>query len=284
MVHGRCCRCRSSFAVGARRGRPDAGAGRGSCRGWSPGSARGVRRASACSWATCCRRRTSCRCSARRWRCWPSSAGSSSRSTLSRTLQTIAKYTPAYGVGVLARAALLDDGVDARRGGQRRRLDGGVRRRRGVAVPPRTPPGSERGHTARREPPRPSDRGRPSSPPAPSWVGRGRRASARHARGSAGSGPPSGWSTWPSRSATAWQPPARRAGVIAARRARRVRRRLRHVLRLDARRAASGRRAAAAPCGRCSPAMVAAAGVAAPGARARTSLAGARLRRASPRR
>jgi ABC-2 type transport system permease protein len=31
---------------------------------------------------------------------------------LSDTLQTLASYTPAYGVGVLARAALLDDGVD----------------------------------------------------------------------------------------------------------------------------------------------------------------------------
>ena len=31
---------------------------------------------------------------------------------LSHTLQTLASYTPAYGVGVLARAALLDDGVD----------------------------------------------------------------------------------------------------------------------------------------------------------------------------
>jgi ABC-2 type transport system permease protein len=33
-------------------------------------------------------------------------------STLSHTLQTLASYTPAYGVGVLARAALVDDGVD----------------------------------------------------------------------------------------------------------------------------------------------------------------------------
>jgi ABC-2 type transport system permease protein len=33
-------------------------------------------------------------------------------SQLSDTLQTLAAYTPAYGVGVLARAALLDDGVD----------------------------------------------------------------------------------------------------------------------------------------------------------------------------
>jgi ABC-2 type transport system permease protein len=32
---------------------------------------------------------------------------------LSDTLQTIATYTPAYGVGVLARAALIDTGVDA---------------------------------------------------------------------------------------------------------------------------------------------------------------------------
>ncbi len=31
---------------------------------------------------------------------------------LSHTLQTLASYTPAYGVGVLARAALVDDGVD----------------------------------------------------------------------------------------------------------------------------------------------------------------------------
>jgi ABC-2 type transport system permease protein len=31
---------------------------------------------------------------------------------LSHTLQTLAAYTPAYGVGVLARAALVDDGVD----------------------------------------------------------------------------------------------------------------------------------------------------------------------------
>jgi ABC-2 type transport system permease protein len=33
-------------------------------------------------------------------------------SQLSDTLQTLASYTPAYGVGVLARAALVDDGVD----------------------------------------------------------------------------------------------------------------------------------------------------------------------------
>jgi ABC-2 type transport system permease protein len=33
-------------------------------------------------------------------------------SELSHTLQTLASYTPAYGVGVLARAALVDDGVD----------------------------------------------------------------------------------------------------------------------------------------------------------------------------
>jgi ABC-2 type transport system permease protein len=33
-------------------------------------------------------------------------------SQLSGTLQTLASYTPAYGVGVLARAALVDDGVD----------------------------------------------------------------------------------------------------------------------------------------------------------------------------
>jgi ABC-2 type transport system permease protein len=33
-------------------------------------------------------------------------------STLSDTLQTLASYTPAYGVGKLARAALLGDGVD----------------------------------------------------------------------------------------------------------------------------------------------------------------------------
>ncbi len=33
-------------------------------------------------------------------------------SALSPTLQTLASYTPAYGVGVLARAALVDDGVD----------------------------------------------------------------------------------------------------------------------------------------------------------------------------
>ncbi|MEU2351240.1 ABC transporter permease [Modestobacter sp. NPDC049651] len=33
-------------------------------------------------------------------------------STLSQTLQDLASYTPAYGVGVLARAALVDDGVD----------------------------------------------------------------------------------------------------------------------------------------------------------------------------
>ena len=31
---------------------------------------------------------------------------------LNSTLQTLASYTPAYGVGVLARAALVDDGVD----------------------------------------------------------------------------------------------------------------------------------------------------------------------------
>jgi ABC-2 type transport system permease protein len=31
-------------------------------------------------------------------------------STLSDTLQTLASYTPAYGVGVLARAALVGDG------------------------------------------------------------------------------------------------------------------------------------------------------------------------------
>jgi ABC-2 type transport system permease protein len=33
-------------------------------------------------------------------------------SVLSSTLQTLASYTPAYGVGVLARAALVGDGVD----------------------------------------------------------------------------------------------------------------------------------------------------------------------------
>ena len=61
---------------------------------------------------------------------------------LSDTLQTLADVTPRpTASGVLARAALLDDRRGRRRDRQRRRLDGAVRRRRGVAVPPRHRPG-----------------------------------------------------------------------------------------------------------------------------------------------
>ena len=61
-------------------------------------------------------------------------------SVLGQTFQDIAKFTPAYGVGVLARAPLTADAGEHRRHRQRRRLDARLRRRRGLAVPPRHRP------------------------------------------------------------------------------------------------------------------------------------------------
>ena len=82
----------------------------------------------------------------RRWCCWPSSAGCSSRSTqFAPALQTIAQFTPLYGLNAAGPRA-ADRRTPSRSApvAQRARLAGRVRRRRGLAVPPGHRPGLSR--------------------------------------------------------------------------------------------------------------------------------------------
>ena len=190
----------------AQRCRAACPAGCGWSAAWSPGWAPSCSPRSACSSATWCRRRTSCSCSARRWRCWPCWAASSCRSTSSAsTLQDAREVHPGLRrrrarPGRAAGRPAVDAGAIA----QRRRLDGAVRRRRDLAVPPGHRPGLIVRHTARRDR-RTDRRGRRRRRGRPA-VGSAGTTRVRWApRGSAGCGPPSGWSTSPSRSATAWR-------------------------------------------------------------------------------
>ena len=96
------------------RGGPDAGAdgpapvvGDGAR---SPGWVRWSSPPSGCSWATCSRATTSCRSSGRDSPCWPSSAGCSRPlDQMGHTFQTIAKFTPMYGVSQLTHAPLTGE-------------------------------------------------------------------------------------------------------------------------------------------------------------------------------
>ena len=68
---------------------------------------------------------------------------------MSDTFAAIAKFSPVYGVGVIARYPMTDDGTLCGGIAQRRDLDLGLRGRSRLAVPPRHGPGLTRRRTSR---------------------------------------------------------------------------------------------------------------------------------------